>query len=91
VCAHGGPSRHDPESTNGDGELPPEVDLSRVWVAVAAELWHRTPRWHERLGGRLLGSPGLARALLTTPSLLVPWLIASVLVLARSRGDDDRR
>jgi hypothetical protein len=30
----------------------------------------------------VLRSPGLARALLTTPSLLVPWLIASVVVLA---------
>jgi hypothetical protein len=28
-----------------------------------------------------LRSPGLARALLTTPSLLLPWLIASVVVL----------
>ena len=36
----------------------------------------------ERTAARLLRSPGLARALLTTPSLLLPWLIASVVVLA---------
>jgi hypothetical protein len=33
-------------------------------------------------GRSLLRSPGLARALVTTPSLLLPWLIASVVVLA---------
>ena len=32
----------------------------------------------ERLAGRLLRSPGLARALVTTPSLLLGWLIATV-------------
>jgi hypothetical protein len=61
---------------------PPDVDLDRVWVRVAAEVWRRQPAWPERLAGRLLRSPGLARALLTTPSLLLPWLIASVAVLA---------
>jgi hypothetical protein len=41
-----------------------------------------SPGWLERAAGRLLRSPGLARALLTTPSLLLPWLIVSVVVLA---------
>jgi hypothetical protein len=50
-------------------------------VRVAAEVWQRQPSWLERLAGKLLRSPGLARALLTTPSLLLPWLIASVAVL----------
>src|SRR6266480_5861683 len=59
-----------------------EVDLDRVWLGVAAAVWQRRPGRLERLAGRLLRSPGLARALLTTPSLLVPWLIASVVVLA---------
>ncbi len=60
---------------------PGDVDLGRVWLGVAAEVWRRRPGRLERLAGRLLRSPGLARALLTTPSLLVPWLIASVVVL----------
>ncbi len=62
--------------------VPADVDLGRVWTGVAAVVWRRDPGWLERAAGRLLRSPGLARALLTTPSLLVPWLIASVVVLA---------
>lgn len=61
---------------------PPDVDLGRVWTGVAAQVWRRTPGWLEREASRLLRSPGLARALLTTPSLLVPWLIATIVVLA---------
>ena len=61
---------------------PPDVDLGRVWISVAAQVWHRRPGRLERVATRLLRSPGLARALLTTPSLLLPWLIASVVVLA---------
>ncbi len=60
---------------------PANVDLGRVWLGVAAVVWRRQPGWLERVAGRLLRSPGLARALVTTPSLLVPWLIASVVVL----------
>ncbi len=45
-------------------------------------VWQRRPGPVERAAGRLLRSPGLARALVTTPSLLVPWLIASPVVLA---------
>jgi hypothetical protein len=69
----GGPHR--------DG-VPPDVDLERVWTCVAAEVWQREPGWLERLAGRLLDAPGLARALVSTPSLLLPWVIASVVVLA---------
>ncbi|HEX6523132.1 MAG TPA: hypothetical protein VF070_24510 [Streptosporangiaceae bacterium] len=58
-----------------------EPDLERAWAGVAAEVWRRNPGWLERLVGRLLRSPGLARALLITPSLLLPWLIASIVVL----------
>ena len=61
---------------------PDDVDLSRVWISVAAQVWRRQPGWMERAAGRLLQSPGLARALLTTPSLLVPWLLTSIAVLA---------
>ena len=61
---------------------PDDVDLSRVWISVAAQVWRRQPGWLERIAGRLLRSPGLARALLTTPSLLLPWLLTSIVVLA---------
>jgi hypothetical protein len=61
---------------------PDDVDLGRVWISVAAQVWRRQPGWLERTASRLLRSPGLARALLTTPSLLLPWLLASVAVLA---------
>jgi hypothetical protein len=56
------------------------IDLRRVWTGVAAEVWRRHPGRVERLATRLLRSPGLARALLTTPSLLLPWLISTVVV-----------
>ncbi len=49
---------------------------------LATEVWQRRPALVERVAGRLLRSPGLARALVTTPSLLLPWLIASIVVLA---------
>ena len=61
---------------------PDDVDLGRVWISVAAQVWRRQPGWLERTAGRLLRSPGLARALLTTPSLLLPWLLTSIVVLA---------
>jgi hypothetical protein len=64
-----------------DGESA-EVDLNRVWIDVAAEIWRRHPGRVERVTGRLLRSPGLARALVTTPSLVVGWVIATVVVLA---------
>ena len=73
---------------NGFGSLPSAhdspggVDLVRVWNGVAAEVWRRHPGRVERTAARLLRSPGLARALVTTPSLLLPWLIASAMVLA---------
>jgi hypothetical protein len=60
---------------------PPDVDLDRVWLGVAAQVWRREPGRAERAAGRLLRSPGLARALITTPSLLLGWLIATAAVL----------
>ncbi|HEX6453673.1 MAG TPA: hypothetical protein VF060_29930 [Trebonia sp.] len=57
-----------------------DIDLDRVWTGVAAEVWRRHPGRLERAAARLLRSPGLARALLTTPSLLLPWLIATVVI-----------
>src|SRR5579859_5154297 len=68
-------------TVNDDGELDlGGVDLSRVWIGVAAEVWRRRPGPAERTAARLLRSPGLARALLTTPSLMAPWLISTVVV-----------
>jgi hypothetical protein len=66
---------------NADAEAA-DVDLGRAWLGVASEVWRRSPGPLERLAGRLLRSPGLARALVTTPSLLLAWIIASVVVLA---------
>jgi hypothetical protein len=65
----------------GPGDPGLEVDLDRVWLGVAAEVWRRQPAWPERLAGRVLRSPGLARALVTTPSLLLGWIIATAVVL----------
>jgi hypothetical protein len=66
----------------GWAAAPPDVDLRGVWTAVAAQVWRRKPGPFERLAGWLLRSPGLARALVTTPSLLLGWVIATVAVLA---------
>ena len=61
---------------------PADVDLGRVWIGVAAEVWRRRPGALERLAGRLLRSPGLSRALITTPSLLTGWILATAMVLS---------
>jgi hypothetical protein len=66
-----------PSSAHGS---PDGVDLGRVWTNVAAEVWRRHPGWIERTAARLLRSPGIARSLVTTPSLLLPWLISTVVV-----------
>ena len=61
--------------------VPADVDLGRVWTGVAAHVWRRRPGPLERAAGWLLRSPGLARALVATPSLLLAWIIATVVVL----------
>lgn len=74
-----------PQELTGDRDDlpgPRDVDLRRAWLGVAAEVWRRRPGPVERLAGRALRSPGLARALVTTPSLLLGWVIASAVVLA---------
>ncbi len=60
---------------------PLDVDLDRVWTGVAARVWCPAPSPAERLVGWLLRSPGLARALVVTPSLMLGWLVASCVVL----------
>jgi hypothetical protein len=69
------------QHVTGPGQGPGDVDLGRVWVGVATEVWRRRPGPLERAAGRLLRSPGLARALVVTPSLLLGWVIATVTVL----------
>jgi hypothetical protein len=71
----------DHEDLADHGPGPGDVDLGRVWLGVAAQVWRRHPGLAERAAGRLLRSPGLARALVTTPSLLAGWLIATAVVL----------
>jgi hypothetical protein len=66
---------------NRPGRGPDGIDLDRVWTGVAAEVWRRRPGPAERLATRLLRSPGLARALLTTPSLVLGWVLATIAVL----------
>ncbi len=58
-----------------------DVNLEKVWQGVVAGVWSRPVSRTERLLGSLLHSPGLARALLTTPSLLPSWLLATAAVL----------
>jgi len=62
--------------------VPPDVDLDRVWLGIAARVWERRVSRLELLAGRVLRSPSLARALLTTPSLVWGWVIATVVILA---------
>jgi hypothetical protein len=72
----------EPAAAGWRGAGPGDVDLGRVWTGIAAEVWRRRPGPLERLAGRLLRSPGLARALVITPSLLLGWVIATAIVLA---------
>jgi len=68
------------------GPGPHDVDLDQVWLGVAAQVWRRRPGPLERVAARLLRSPGLARALVVTPSLLVGWVIATAVVLLAGVG-----
>jgi hypothetical protein len=68
------------------GPGPHDVDLDQVWLGVAAQVWRRQPGPVERAAGRLLRSPGLARALVITPSLFLGWVIATVIVLLAGVG-----
>jgi len=74
---------HDERERNRDTQPPQalDVDLEKVWTNVAGEVWAQPVGRVERLAGRLLGSLGLARALVTTPSLVTSWMVASVIVL----------
>lgn len=58
-----------------------DVDLERVWTGVAAEVWSGPVPWPERAATVLLRSPALARALSTTPSLFLSWILATAAIL----------
>jgi hypothetical protein len=57
------------------------VDLGRVWARVAADAWSSPTGRVEPLAVAVLRSPGLARALVTTPALIASWIGATVVVL----------
>jgi hypothetical protein len=57
-----------------------DVDLDHVWLGVTAALWSTSASRIERIAGSLLRSPALARALVTTPSLILSWILASAAV-----------
>jgi hypothetical protein len=59
-----------------------DIDLDRIWSGVAAEVWATPAGRFERGAAALLGSPGLARALVTTPSLVLAWVLATAAVFA---------
>ena len=59
-----------------------DVDLDKVWTGIAAQVWRRRVGKVERLAARLLRSAALARALVSTPSLLLGWVVATVVVLS---------
>jgi hypothetical protein len=66
--------------TRSSPEIPPDIDFGHVWNRVTGDIWASEPGWVEQTAARLLKSPALARALVTTPSLVLAWLLASVLV-----------
>lgn len=59
-----------------------DVDLGQIWAGVAGEVMATPVGRVERFAGWLLRSPGLARAVVATPSLVLSWLLASAVVLA---------
>jgi hypothetical protein len=59
-----------------------DVNLDRVWTEVSEKVWSRQAGRLEHVLRRVLRSPGLARALLTTPSLVLSWILATAAVLA---------
>lgn len=64
-----------------DLDLSP-LRLDQIWTGVAAEAWSNPIGPVERVAGRLLRSPGLARSLIATRSLVLSWLLATAAVLA---------
>jgi len=59
-----------------------DIDLGRVWNGITGNMWASPVGSVERSAASLLGSPALARALVSTPSLLLSWILASAAVFA---------
>lgn len=59
-----------------------EIDLGRVWSGITGEMWASPVGRIERAAARLLGSPALARALVSTPSLVLSWMVATAMLFA---------
>ncbi len=59
-----------------------DVDLNGVWSGVIGEIWSMPASRVERIAASALRSPALARALVTTPSLILSWILASAAVFA---------
>lgn len=59
-----------------------DVDLGRVWSGITGEMWASPVGRIERIATGLLGSPALARALVSTPSLVFSWMLASAILFA---------
>lgn len=57
-----------------------DVDLHHVWSGVVGEIWSTPASRMERIAASALRSPALARALVTTPSLILSWILASAAV-----------
>lgn len=74
-------NHNEPHSGEEPLDLDLDIDLERVWIGVAAETLVRQTGGVERLAIWALRSPGLARAVVTTPSLVLSWLLASAVVL----------
>jgi len=73
------PSSFDPGVTEEEMHTL-DVNLDRVWLGVTGTLWSISTSRIERVAGSLLRSPALARALVTTPSLIFSWILASAAV-----------
>jgi hypothetical protein len=76
-----GPRGSGSDGVASGGSASEGIDPRRVWLGVAARVWRREPGAVERIAARVLRSPGLARALVITPSLMLAWLIASIAVI----------
>ncbi|CAN5728572.1 hypothetical protein BH20CHL3_BH20CHL3_04630 [soil metagenome] len=73
------PSSFDPGVTEEELHTL-DVNLDRVWLGLTGTLWSISTSRIERVAGSLLRSPALARALVTTPSLIFSWILASAAV-----------
>lgn len=59
-----------------------DIDLGRVWSGITGEMWASPVSRIERIATGLLSSPALARALVSTPSLVFSWMLASAILFA---------